>query len=224
MKKKVRHVVVRRGRYFDDGERRDRSIFNYQMISISLYTSFQLISNILSTKITVLPVIGLAIDAGTIIYPLTFTLRDFVHKSCGRANARKLVFLAAGLNLAMFFFFWIAGQMPSDSSWQNQKAYDAILLPVWRIVLASVAASLIAELIDTEIFHVFYKRVREYLGVFVSNSVALVFDSFIFSFLAFSGTMPADTVLQIAISNIIIKFILTVLSVPAIKFIPRMHE
>ena len=58
------------------------------LLSASLYVAFQLIANILSTKITVLPIFHLAVDAGTVIYPFTFTLRDFVHKTWGKSNSR----------------------------------------------------------------------------------------------------------------------------------------
>ena len=68
--------------------------------SSCFYVSFQLFANILSTKIVLLPLINLSVDGGTIIYPLTFTLRDFVHKT-GAASARQPVVLAGLLNLVM---------------------------------------------------------------------------------------------------------------------------
>ncbi len=58
-----------------------RSIIDIGILSVSLYISFQIFADILSIKITTLPFLHLAIDGGTVIYPFTFTLRDFVHKT-----------------------------------------------------------------------------------------------------------------------------------------------
>ena len=177
---------------------------NLPLLSSSLYVAAQIFSNILSTKIAFMPIINLAIDGGTIIYPLTFTLRDFVHKAWGKNNARQVVIIAAGLNGFMFILFWLVGKMPADPAWQFQEAYEQILLPVGRIVAASIIAQVISELIDTEIFSVIYKKIGDLSAVFISNLVSLLVDSVIFGLIAFLGSLPFTTVL------------------PAIKLIPRL--
>ena len=183
--------------------------------------AFQLFANVLSTKIALLPWLKLSIDGGTIIYPLTFTLRDFVHKTCGKKVAREVVFTAAGLNIIMFGLFWLVGKMTPDPTWQFQQAYQQILLPVGRIVAASIISQVISELIDTEIFSIFYKKTSDIASVFASNTVALVIDSIIFSLIAFAGALPFATVTQIIYANILIKMLMSILSAPSIKLIPR---
>lgn len=200
---------------------KNKSGINIFLLSSSLYVSFQLFANILSTKIALLPYLNLAIDGGTVIYPLTFTLRDFVHKTHGKKDARQVIIIAAILNAVMFGLFWLVGKMTPDPTWQFQAAYEQILLPVGRIVLASIVAQVVSELIDTEIFSRIYKKLGDTTAVFSSNTVGLVIDSFIFSFIAFFGALPFATVLQIILANILIKFIISTLSVPSIKLIPR---
>lgn len=189
--------------------------------SASLYVASQLIANILSTKIALLPWLNLSVDGGTIIYPLTFTVRDFVHKACGKQVARQVVVLAALLNILMAGLLWLIGQMTPDPTWTFQTAYESVLMPVWRITTASIVAQVIAELIDTEIFSIVYKKFGSVLGVLFSNSIALVIDSVIFCFIAFAGVLPATTVVQIIITNILIKFVVTLVSIPTIKLIPE---
>ncbi len=58
-----------------------------------------IISDIASLKITLMA--GFSIDAGTLIYPVTFTLRDLVHKRLGKSAARTVILLAGGINLFM---------------------------------------------------------------------------------------------------------------------------
>ncbi len=197
---------------------------NIPIVSASLYVASQLIANVLSSKIALLPWLALSVDGGTVIYPLTFTLRDFVHKACGKHVARQVVILAALLNLMMAGLFWLIGQLQPDPTWPNQLAYDAILLPVWRITVGSIIAQVISELADTEVFSRVYKRFGGILGVIASNTLALIIDSIVFSVIAFYGQLPLNTVVQIILTNIIIKFVITIISVPTIKLIPETVE
>ncbi len=194
---------------------------NLPLLSALLYTASQIFANVLSTKIAVLPLVHLAVDGGTIIYPLTFTLRDLVHKSLGKNNARQVIIIAAGLNALMFGLFWLVGKMTPDPSWQFQEAYERILLPVGRIVAASIIAQVISELLDTEIFSFIYKKIGDLTAVLLSNLGGLILDSFIFGLIAFLGAMPFATVMEIILANILIKLVISFLSAPAIKLIPR---
>ncbi len=193
-------------------------------IAASLYVSFQLIANVLSTKIALLPWLNWSIDGGTVIYPLTFTLRDFVHKTLGKKSARQIVVLAAAINLAMALLFILIGKVKPDPTWQYQVAYEKILLPVWRITLGSIIAQVISELLDTEIFSVAYRKMDDVAAVLFSNSVSLVADSFIFAIIAFAFFLPWITVWQIIFTNIIVKTAMSLLSAPSIKLVPRTVE
>jgi len=201
-----------------------QSVGTIATIAISLYVAFQIFSDILSTKIGLLPIINLAVDGGTIIYPLTFTVRDFVHKTLGKEMARKVVVLAASLNVVMVILFWIVGQMPQDEYWGLQDSYEAILMPVWRITLASIVAEVFSELIDTEVFSRAYKRWNDVIAVLASNFIALIIDSLIFCILAFYGQLPTKTVLEIILVNILVKGIMSLVSAPVIRLIPREAE
>jgi len=196
------------------------------MLAISMYIAFQIFADILSTKIAFLPLLNLAVDGGTIIYPLTFTVRDFVHKTLGKKIARQVVIMAGILNVIMVGLFWLIGKLPADVSWGYQEAYISILMPVARITLASIIAEVFSELIDTEIFSRIYKKFgqKDILAVLVSNGVALVVDSFIFGFVAFAGALPMEVVWQIVLANVLIKGAMSLLSAPVIKWIPRRVE
>lgn len=194
---------------------------NLGLLSSAMYVAAQISANVMSTKIVWLPWIALSVDGGTIIYPITFTLRDFVHKTWGKKNARQLVVIAALLNLFIAGLFWVVGKLPSDPTWPFQEAYQNILMPVGRIVIASILAQVIAELIDTEIFSTVYKKMNDVLAAFFSNLFGLIVDSIIFSIIAFIGVLPFATVMSIIVSNIIIKFAVSIISTPFIKLIPR---
>ena len=69
------------------------------LLAVGGYVGAQLIADVTSLKIG--NVAGRAVDMGTFIYPITFTLRDVVHKALGKRATRVLIFTAAaaaGLN------------------------------------------------------------------------------------------------------------------------------
>lgn len=198
----------------------ERRFHSSAITSVSLYIAAQIISDIASLKIALLA--GFSIDAGTFIYPLTFTLRDLVHKRLGKAAARQVIVLAAGINLFMAAFLAFAARLPQDAAWGLGEEFARILGPVWRIVVASIAAELASELADTEIYHLWVTRVTrrlQWMRVLSSNAVSVPLDSLIFCWGAFGGLLPAATVWSIFVSNLIVKGIMSVVSLPAIYMV-----
>ncbi len=190
------------------------------IVLVSIYIAAQLLSDIASLKIALIA--GFSIDAGTLIYPLTFTIRDLVHKRLGIKAARTVIVLAAGINLFMALFFQLAAWLPQDPAWGMGKQFAAILGPVWRIVIASIAAEVISEFIDTEIYHLWQSRITrkyQWMRVLSSNAVSIPVDSLIFCWGAFGFTLPHDVVWSIVAANIIVKGLVTLVSLPSIYLV-----
>jgi hypothetical protein len=190
------------------------------VIVLGLYVAAQMLADIASLKIALLA--GFSIDAGTFVYPLTFTLRDLVHKRLGLAAARTVVILAAAVNLFMALFFQFAVHLPEDPEWGLGREFAAILGPVWRIVTASIAAEVLSELIDTEVYRWWVSRVSarfQWMRVLVSNSLGIPVDSLIFCWGAFGGTLPAAVVWSIFFANVIVKGLVTLASLPGIYLV-----
>ena len=190
------------------------------IVVISLYIAAQLLSDIASLKITL--VAGFSMDAGTFIYPLTFTIRDLVHKRLGKQVARSVILLAAGINLFMALFLHFTAWLPQDPSWGLGREFAAVLGPVWRIVIASIVAEVISELIDTEIYHLWQSRITEkyqWMRVLSSNAVSIPVDSLIFCWGAFGFLLPHDVVWSIFWANVIVKGAVTLVSLPAIYMV-----
>jgi uncharacterized integral membrane protein (TIGR00697 family) len=196
------------------------SNYTSAIVVISIYIAAQMLSDIGSLKIAW--VAGFSIDAGTFIYPLTFTIRDLVHKQLGKAATRTVIILAAVINLLMAVFFQFAAWLPQDPSWGLGKEFAVILGPVWRIVVASIVAEVISELIDTEAYHLWVTRITrkyQWARVLFSNAVSIPIDSLIFCWGAFGLVLPASVVWSIFFANVIIKGLVTVVSLPAIYLV-----
>ena len=192
---------------------------------VSLYIAAQMLSDIASLKIAI--VAGFSIDAGTFIYPITFSLRDLIHKRLGRRAARTVIVLAGGINLFMGVFLSFAAWLPQDPFWGLGAEFGAILGPVWRIVIASIVAEIVSELADTEIYHVWVTRVtrkHQWARVLVSNAVSVPLDSLIFCWVAFAIILPASTVWSIFVANVLVKGVVTLVSLPTIYLVRERHE
>ena len=207
-----------------------RSLVRAATLLSGVYIAAQMLADIASLKIAVVG--GLAVDAGTFIYPITFTVRDLIHKRLGKSAARTVIVLAAGINLAMAGFLWLVSVLPADAAWAawegaNVTANDAfarVLAPAWTIVLASIAAEVVSELIDTEVYHLWTSRITsrfQWSRVLVSNAASVPMDSLIFSWLAFGWGfgMPAAQVWEIFWFNVAVKGAVTLASLPGIYLV-----
>ena len=199
------------------------------MIATILVTASYIAAQILAdiTSLKIVSIFGMSVDAGTLIYPLTFTIRDLVHKVAGRRAARIIVLAAAVINLGMAGLFWIVSQLPYDPSAGPQPDWDAVLAPVWRIVIASILAEIFSELADTEIYHLWVTRITssyQWLRVLVSNAVSVPLDSLIFVWAAFGGVLPTPVVWEIFGANILLKGAFTLISLPSIYLVREKPE
>lgn len=206
------------------------SVPHVAVVVVAAYVAAQMLADISSLKIGI--VAGLAVDMGTFIYPITFTLRDMVHKLLGKQNARVLIITAAVINLIMSAYLMWTAAVPGDPEWGLQEEYRAILGPLWRIVIASIIAEVVSELVDTEVYHWFVTRITEryqWARVLISNSVSVPIDNVIFAVGAFGAlpflqdhflTLPWNVVGQIFLFNLLVKMGVTLVSLPFIYLAP----
>lgn len=191
----------------------------------ALYVAAQMLADIGSLR--VITALGLSMDAGTLVYPFTFTLRDLVHKTLGVRSARCLIWTAAAVNVFMAALFYLIGRLPADPSVGPQAEFAMVLSPVWRITMASIVAEVFSELMDTEAYQWWVTKVTrryQWARVLVSNGVAIPLDSMLFCWLAFGGTMPPSVVWGIVAANILVKGAMTLVSLPGIYLVKDAPE
>jgi uncharacterized integral membrane protein (TIGR00697 family) len=194
--------------------------FRVLLVVAAAYVAAQMLADIASLRI--ITVAGLAVDAGTLVYPFTFTLRDLVHKVAGKMAARVLILAAAGINIFMAAVFWLVARLPADPTTGPQVDFGEVLSPVWRIVFASVLAEVVAELTDTEVYQRWVDRFggrHQWGRVLASNGVAIPVDSLIFVLVAFQGVLPGSVVTEVFWANVIAKGLITLISIPWIYLV-----
>ncbi len=206
------------------------SISQWAIILVASYIAAQMLSDVASLKIGSIG--GWAVDMGTFIYPITFTLRDVIHKLMGKRAAQTIILTAGLINLLMALYLMMSAWVASDVGWATGSipgqdlglAFSSILSPVWRIVAASIVAEVLSELLDTEVYQWFVNKIstqHQWARVLISNAVSIPLDSAIFCLVAFYGQMPNEVIWQIFVFNMVVKYTLTLFSIPLIYLGPQ---
>jgi uncharacterized integral membrane protein (TIGR00697 family) len=102
-----------------------------------------------------------------------------------------------------------------------------VLLPGLRLVIGSITAMTVAELIDTFFYSIVrrkYGHRRQWLRVLVSNGVSVPVDTIIFLMIAFWGRVPTAVIGQMFIANILVKYVVSVASLGSIYLVKEDRE
>jgi len=184
------------------------------------YLALVVFSNLGSLRI--LNVAGLSVDGGTLLYPFTFTARDLLHKKTGESVTRFTIILTAIVNLLMFGFCWLVGALPPDLAVGLQNEYALVLLPGLRLVLGSVIAMTIAELLDTAVYTLVRRRWggrKQWLRVLLSNALSVPIDTALFLGIAFGGRYGWSVLVMLFASTLLIKYAVTLLSLGSVYLV-----
>ncbi|NIZ40306.1 queuosine precursor transporter [Entomospira entomophila] len=197
-------------------------------IATAIYVASNIFANILSVKIISLPLLYPfnEVDAGVIIFPIAFIVRDILHKNAGKKIAATVVISTAGINIAMVLLFHFVAILPPAPYWQAsgaQEAFSMIIVPASRIALASIIAQILSGLFNT---HVFSRIIRQnpekkdIIASLISNLLAITLDTIIFTLIAFASPItPMETLLSIIVVNIAFKVLIAIIGAPTVRFI-----
>ncbi len=189
------------------------------LVSVA-YVAAQMVADISGLRNLML--FGYATTAFSIVYPLTFTLRDMVHKLAGPHVARTLILAAAVIYLvAQAFFAIISGLSPAMTE-EESVILGALISPEWRILMAAVVASVVSQLVDTEIYTRWVNRfggANQWGRVLFSNIVSIPLDRMLFLLLAFIGTMSTDGLVEAFIGTTIVRLVFGIISIPGIYLV-----
>ncbi len=192
------------------------------LVLVGVYVLLTLITDISAVKMTT--VLGVSLPAGSILYAVSFTWRDLIHKRLGIQWTRRVILMGAGVNIGMAVWFAISSYLPAASFWKNQAAFVAILGVMPRVTAASIFTEVVAELADTQVYHWTEHRFRgrwQFMRVILSNAVSCPVDATLFAVTAFAGTMPTAGLLSIIWGGMLFKLALGYLVIPLIYLVPE---
>lgn len=99
------------------------------------------------------------LSCGIILWPVVFLVSDLVNEYYGRAGVKRLSFIAAGIIAYAFVALWFAEQPRAvDFSPVDDASFRRVFLQSQWIIVGSIAAFLLAQLIDVTVFWIVRRR------------------------------------------------------------------
>ena len=187
------------------------------------------------------------LTAGVLLWPVVFIMTDIINEYYGIKGVRFLSFLAIGLISYAFVMFQGAIHLTPAGFWVNNyqgqgvpdadKAYRAIFGQGSWIIVGSLIAFLVGQILDVYIFHKIKSLTGEkriWLRSTGSTVVSQFVDSFVVLFIAFyigprlspgQGTpWSLAIVMTVCVGNYIYKFLMAVVLTPVIYLVHGIIE
>lgn len=172
------------------------------------------------------------LTAGAVIWPFVFLTTDLINEYFGKPGVRQISYFTAGLIAYAFvviFFtmelapadFWLEANNrdASGNPFDMQFAYNKIFGQGQRIIIASLTAFLVGQLVDVFVFQQLRKATgARYLWLRATGStlVSQLVDSFVVLYIAFAGVFSGRQIVAIALTNYIYKFLMAIVLTPLI--------
>ena len=181
--------------------------------------------------------LSFTLTCGVLLWPLEFVMTDIVNEYYGPKAVRRISITAVALISYAFLMFYLAIHVPAAGFWRSsstaggvtdmQDAFDAIFGQGMRIIIGSLVAFLVSQIVDVTVFHKIKQRTGEkhiWLRATGSTLVSQLVDSYIVLFIAFSGKFTWQQILAIGMMNYAYKFTMAIVLTPVIYFVEARIE
>ena len=165
---------------------------------VALFVASVIAANLMGNKIAVFGFFDAAV--GIMVFPLSYLALDVIQEVEGRETARRIVLATMAVLAYVLVVTYVATQLPSAARDFYPEEYNLIFGISVRVMMASITAFLIAELLDIEVFRALKEwthRRMLWLRASGSTIVSQFVDTTVFMFLAFYGVTPKFTALYI---------------------------
>ena len=190
-----------------------------------------MVFNFFGEKIT-----GFSLTCGVLLWPFVFIMTDIINEYFGKKGVRFLSFIGAAM--IAYAYIMINGAMrTTPASWwvfssqfgeqlNYENAYDAVFGQGNSIIVGSLLAFIISQIVDVTVFHKVKQLTGEkmvWLRATGSTLISQLIDSFVVLFYAFyiakigsPQQWSIQLVLAVCTVNYIYKFVMAVLLTPLV--------
>lgn len=186
----------------------------YPVLAV-LFVAVLLISNVAAVKLIQFgPFI---LDGGAFLFPLAYILGDVLSEVYGLRATRRAIYLGFAASLLASLVFFLVQVSPAPEAWQNQDAFEAVIGFVPRIVLASLTAYLVGQLLNAWVLVKLKSRTNErmlWLRLIGSTVVGEFADTLVFCTIAFYGVITGLEFLNYVLVGYVFKVLVEVLLLP----------
>jgi uncharacterized integral membrane protein (TIGR00697 family) len=174
------------------------------------------------------------LTCGVLLWPLEFVMTDIVNEYYGPKAVKRISYIAVALISYAFIMFFVSSSVPPAGFWIGSKAdqgipdmqlaYSGIFGQGMWIIIGSITAFLVSQLIDVAVFHRIKRATggkHVWLRATGSTVVSQLVDSFIVLYIAFKlgSNWSWQLVLAVCLVNYTYKFTVAILLTPVLYFI-----
>lgn len=187
------------------------------------------------------------LTAGVLLWPVVFIMTDIINEYYGTKGVKFLSYLTAALIAYAFFMFFFAIRLTPADWWVGSKsaagvqdmqlAYGAVFGQGLWIIIGSLVAFLIGQVLDVIVFHKI-KKVTGEKAIWArstgSTLVSQLIDSFVVLGIAFyigpsidpsnGDPWSLQQLLSVGTGNYIYKFVVAVIMTPVIYLVHGLIE
>ena len=170
------------------------------------------------------------LTAGAVIWPVVFITTDLINEYFGKPGVKRISYFTAALIAYAFIVIFITIRLAPADFWINSNdaagnpvnmdvAFNKIFGQGQRIIIGSLTAFLIGQLVDVFVFQFLRKYTGSrmlWLRATGSTLVSQLVDSFIVLYIAFAGVFTNQQIIAIGITNYIYKFLVAIALTPII--------
>ena len=162
-------------------------------------------------------IFGLVTAEGNIVYSSIFFVSDILNEVYGTKEARKAVYVGFFVLVMTTVIMQVTLMFIPDSSDTMAPHLAAIFGFMPRIALASLAAYICSQMYDVWM----YAFIKKYHGrklLWLRSNVSVIFsqliDNTMFTLIAFYGIFSWDIILQIYVTSLMLKIIVSFVDTP----------
>lgn len=186
--------------------------FRYYDFAMAAFCTILICSNLIGAGKAAqveLPLFGaVTFGAGILFFPLSYVLGDVLTEVYGYARARRVVWAGFAASIFAAFMAWAVVTMPPAPSWTGQEPLAAVFGQVPRIFFASITAFWAGEIANAFVLarmKVWTQGRWLWTRTIGSTVVGQGVDSLIFYPLAFLGVWETSLVIQVMLTNYVLK-------------------
>ncbi len=181
----------------------------------ALFVTSLVVSNIIAVKL--FSAGPFVLPAGIIIFPISYIFGDVLTEVYGYSRARMVIWIGFACNLLAVIVIMLSIQLPPSSVWRagslhttelSQEAFSSILGFAPRLLAASFVAYIVGEFLNSLVLakmKIVTKGRYLWSRTIGSTLVGQFADSVIFISLAFFGTVPVAVLVNLALSQWLVK-------------------
>jgi uncharacterized integral membrane protein (TIGR00697 family) len=190
--------------------------YRYYDLVMASFVTILLCSNLIGTS-KVITIFGFTCGAGVFFFPLSYVFGDILTEVYGYARSRKVVW--AGFSALAFasIMSWFVVAAPPAKDWPFQSAYETVYGQTWRIVVASFLAFFAGEFTNSFVLakmKLWTQGKMLWTRTIGSTIAGEAVDSLIFYPIAFLGTWQHHLVVQVMLTNYLLKVLWEVVMTP----------